>query len=525
MFDEYEDHEDVEFTFEPLKPEDLNSQQKVTAAYNRLMVYAKAEHDARTMSEEKVTKLSADLTRIEQSHQELLAREGRTSHTSVGAGDAELRFYLGAATEGGIFDGERVRLYGEDSGAGYEPGLLDDTNPRTDWQKELQSAYGQFRLVALIRCKSTNPEVWKSQKANERLAPTSWKRLQRVIKRAPAAVQRAFNSTDGTGGDWVPDDIRLPELEKAIQLLSANMALGIFDEKGMVGKVETSPVLSSHAMPYKYGDVASDDPPMFTASTPGTAARTATAVAWAAHIVVDSDAAEDMVVAALPDLMDLVARTLVVGEEDAILNADTAGTHQDAIASWNPASIYPSTATFGLSNDPRTLWLGLRAKAFDLSGGTTDASGALTFSALMTAVSKLDAPHGLDGDLAAIVGQKSYLKYILPMSEVVTVEKYGPNAAVISGEIGKIGPLRIVKSFLLTDDLASTGLFTGSGATGSALIVNRSRYQRKVRRAGMVETVKDATRGINHIVGTKRGVFYNRDATAVKNVHLLYNLS
>lgn len=525
MFDEYEDHEDVEFNFEPLKVEDLNSQKKATEAYNRLLVYAKAEHDARKMSEEKLDKLTADFTKIEQAQQEILAREARLGHTAAGAGDVELRAYLGGTSKGGVYSTEIVRMHGEDTGAGWEWGLLDDPAPRTDWQKEMQAAYAQFRLVSLIKCKSTDQAVYKNHRANVKLAPKSWKRLCKVAERAPAVVARAFNSTDTTGGDWVPDDIRLPELERAIQLLTARMAIGIFAEVPMAGKVETSPVISSHAMPYKYGDVVSDEPAQFTTSTPVTAARTATAVAWAAHIVVDSDAEEDMVVAALPELMDLVARTLAIGEEDAGLNGDSAATHQDAIASWNPASVYPSTATLGLANDPRTLWLGLRAKSFDLTGGTTDASGALTFSTLMGAVAKLDAPHGLDGDLALIVGQKPYLKYILTMSEVVTIEKYGPNAAIVAGEVGRVGPLRIVRSFLLTDDLAATGLYTGSGSTGSAVIVNRQRYVRKVRRAGMVETSKDPTRGINHVVGTKRGVFHNRDATAVKNVHTIYNLS
>lgn len=502
----------------------LNKAEGARAALVKIVANCKAMHKEGKATEESLGKLAKDLGAIERRLAELTTSEGMGRVET--AGEAELRFYRGAQAGSAIYQPEAVRWLGEDSGAGWEPGLLDDPAPRTAWQRDAQRALEDFHLVAIIRGKDKEfpTDAADRHKLFKRLAPKAWARVGRVMRGGPAWVQRAFADTTNGGGEWIPTEVRLPELERELQLLSQQMLMGVFDTRPMAALTEVNPVLTSHAMPYKYGGVVSDDPPKFTASTPGTDERTITAVGWAARVVVEVDAAEDMIVAALPEIRTLIVRTLSIGEEAAILHGDLAASHQDTIATWNPAGVFPDGLDYGLSNSPFRLWEGLRAHAFDLST-TNDANSALTYANLLGYAAQLDPPHGVDGDLVLACSQKAYLKYVMAISEVATLEKYGAMASVIAGEVAKIGPLRVVKPFMLTDDLANTGLYTGSGTSGTAIIFNRSRFVRKIRRSGMVEMNKDIERGVHNLVGTARGKFHNRDASTVKNAVLIYDLT
>jgi hypothetical protein len=520
--DENEDivYPDVE-VLDGIDAERLSNAKAARDAVIRLTTFAKGLHEAGQAGDAVVEKIAADLTTLEKRLNELSVQAQMAQDPGGSLGD--LRYYRGAKV-GGIFSTEAIRWYGGDSGAGYEPGLLDDVNARTAWQREVQEAVEAFRLVALIRGQSTHAETINNHTRNKQLAPKSWKRVQRLMENAPAAIAKAFTDSSGSGGEFIPTELRLPEIERELQLLSEQMLLGVFETRDMAAKVEVSPVLSSHPVAYKYGAVSSDDPTKYTATTPGTSERTATAVSWAARVILDADAEEDAVVSALPEIRSLIVRSLAISEEVAILHGDLASSHQDAISTWNPANVWPSGATLGGSNDPRRLWEGLRAHSFDLSN-TRDASGALTYAAFMGDIADLDPPHGLDGNIVCAVSQKVYLKYILTLSEVTTLEKYGAEASILSGEVARVGPARIVKSFLSTDDLAATGLYTGSGSTGSYTMFNRSRFVRKVRRGASVQTKMEIEDGTFRLVGSQRGVFHNRDAATVKNAKTVFNFS
>ena len=106
------------------------------------------------------------------------------------------------------------------------------------------------------------------------------------------------------------------------------------------------------------------------------------------------------------------------------------------------------------------------------------------------------------------------------------MDKFGPQATVLSGQIAALAGMPIIMSRFMGADLENTGLFLGSGSKNKTgyLIVNRDSYYNYVRRRITIETDKDIKSGVIQVVATMRGTFDSPDATATKNVAYHYNL-
>jgi hypothetical protein len=77
----------------------------------------------------------------------------------------------------------------------------------------------------------------------------------------------------------------------------------------------------------------------------------------------------------------------------------------------------------------------------------------------------------------------------------------------------------------MTADLASTGLFTGSGALTSMLLINRARFRVARRRNFRVNQTNEYTRNTSWITASERKTLHSFDGSSVKNVRLAINLS
>ena len=150
----------------------------------------------------------------------------------------------------------------------------------------------------------------------------------------------------------------------------------------------------------------------------------------------------------------------------------------------------------------------------------------------MAARSNLARPHGVGGDLVAIVSPESYLVQMLMFGDsssnnagVVDVSRYGPAATILTGELGQLMGVPIVLSEFLSADMPTSGKYTTGGATTSFLMANRARFKIGRLRGTSVEIDKDITRGVHELVATVRETFFTIDAASKKNVHLSYNMS
>ena len=417
-----------------------------------------------------------------------------------------------------------VRMYGAERGGTWAPGLLDDQTTCGEWHHNVKRAAENVSLVALVKCRDSRDLRDRNEIA--RLAPKSIASLNYWMGRAPTGIQRIFNSTTATGGAFLPDEIRSPEILMAAELQSADTISALFTSAPMTGPTVINPFIAAGGLtPYAMGAATADDPSQFKASTISTAERTRTAKRFGVRTVIDSEADEDSIVSSRQVLISAIATAIAYGREDAILNGDTAASHQDTgLANWNPRSMWSSSA-LGASVDHRKLWVGLRARVGDLGSGSKSDLSTFNYANLLALKAKLDAPLGRDGSVVMMVPAGVYISDILSLTQVATIEKYGPNASVVSGETARLGGMRVVVPHMLTEDLNASGIYDHSTTTkGQVVICNTDRFQMGVRRGLETEMSKDITRGIHHIVASTREIFWTLDGSSTSNVVQGYNI-
>jgi len=113
---------------------------------------------------------------------------------------------------------------------------------------------------------------------------------------------------------------------------------------------------------------------------------------------------------------------------------------------------------------------------------------------------------------------------LMQLDEVITVDKFGPNASVVAGQIGSIFGMPVVMSRFLSADMAASGLYSGSGSQTGFIIFNAASWYLYERRGIVVEQDKDISAGAIRLVATYRAVMGTPDdTTTVNNVFYGYN--
>lgn len=451
-----------------------------------------------------IQQLSADLVKCSQRLTELQANSPDLPPTE---GEAGMRKYLDDKVQGGL----RLRGYTTDDGE-LHPGLFDDPNPSCEWQEKAQQLVEQFSLVRAMT-KDRNPS---------HSAPRTTRALERHMKSAPSFVRRVFADGTNIGGEWVPD-VHLPVLER--ELVAARRMEALFDTFPVSDKETRIPYLTTGFRPYKKAGVTADDPAQYQSTSMVTDQVSITVTGMAVRAQVEDDASEDSIINAQATIRAELVTALVDGAEDCIINGDTAGTHQDTgIGSWDIRSRWGTGLGLGGSADHRRCWIGLRARAKDVSN-ETDQGAAQTYAGAMTARANLASPHGVAGDLIYVTSPEYWLK-MAQFTQVETVDKFGPNAFVLTGQLGAIGGVPIVISEFVDKELNASGLYDNTTKTKTGLLVfNRARFKMAALRGPVVEVDKDITRGIINMVATMRKVFFTVDSSTKKNVHWSYNLT
>lgn len=425
--------------------------------------------------------------------------EARAAAIKPGPHDSELGRYV---TERGI------RWTGAETKEGvYLPGLLDD-DTRNEWQGEFQKACEDFNLI------QTAMGGQVPQKAAAR--------IRHLIRQAPENVQRAFDSQSGSGGEFIPAPV-LPTLEREVIVRADVMSL--FQEIAVSSNTQTLPIVSAGLRPYLKGTVSSDNPAQFEPSSLTTAERTISPRGLACRVVVDDDASEDAIFDMLPMLREEAVQALSYGIDDCIINGDTAASPADSYASWNARGLWGTSS--GGSIDHRKAWIGLRARANDVSN-TTDRS-TFSYATFLTDIGSLAAPRGLggtEGELVAVMSPEAYFANVAGLDQVATLEKYGAAASVMQGEIARLGGARVILSDFVTADLNASGNYDGVTETKTGmLLLNLSRFKMYTRRGRRVELQRDSTRGITHVICSWRGIFKPLGGSTTKDVHYAFNMS
>ena len=299
------------------------------------------------------------------------------------------------------------------------------------------------------------PAVLQEQADGLYLASKLLRRDPRTLKgwlpfeRRVSGLRKALDTaTAGEGAEWVPTGFSQQLVEKVRQRLKV---AALHRRISMPTNPFKLPVEGADAVAYLFAESTSDTGTKITASTPGTTNVTFNAVKLAARVLVSAELEEDSVIAVMPYLLDTIVRALADAQEDAAINGDDSGTHQDSDVT--------------ASTDARKAWKGYRKHA--LAGATVDVStfDVVTLRSIRVAMAR----YGINpNDLAWIAGFRAFHK-LLGLAEVQTVDQYGDQATLLSGELAKFDGIPIIVSEFVREDLNATGVYDGVTTDRSVL--------------------------------------------------------
>lgn len=296
-------------------------------------------------------------------------------------------------------------------------------------------------------------------------------------------IKTAYDGETGSGEEWIPtgyspDLIMKFELERQIASLftTVNMPNDPFKIPAQTGRSTA------------YLKTRLQDP---TESESTTGDITLSCQTIAAYSKCAYEVEEDAIIAMLPFIRQDLAQALADGEENALINGDTTETHQDSDVS--------------LSYDIRKAWKGLRRLARDGSD-TYDMGEPTTIK--MRYVRSLMGKYAVSPRRLVYIVSPVGLIHLLGLDEVITMEKYGSNATVITGELGRFDGTPVVVSGYLREDLNASGVVDGATETKTGLLLtNTSGYVIGRKRAPMIESFRDVVAGADEIVASMREDF------------------
>jgi HK97 family phage major capsid protein/HK97 family phage prohead protease len=259
-----------------------------------------------------------------------------------------------------------------------------------------------------------------------------------------------------------------------------------------------------------------------TEQTPATANISLTAKKARGRIQLSTEINEDAIVAVLPLVQPVAVRSIARAEDRAIANGDdTSGTHID------------SGYTVATS-DFRKAWDGLRQGVITKINSGTLASVCGVDGATY-GIDKIRTARGQMGkyglypsDLTIISSLKAYLLRMLQDIEYVqTLDKYGPNAVILQGELSKVDGIPIVVTEWLEETQNAAGIYAGADYTRSSqILVHRRAWVRGLRRGTEVLVERDLANDVYQVYAYKRSAFGSIFTPSSSDIttNLIYNI-
>lgn len=219
--------------------------------------------------------------------------------------------------------------------------------------------------------------------------------------------------------------------------------------------------------------------------TPATANLTISAKKAKSSIQVSMELTEDAAFAIMPLVLNRAVRGIARVIDKAIINGDdSSGTHLD--------SGYTVAAT-----DFRKAFDGLRYHWITtINSGTVGSVVGKDLGTFSAATMRQIRGQGgkyflYPSDTAWLMSVKTYLMRILSdLDQVQTLDKYGPQATILTGELAKHDGVPLVVIEFIDETQDAAGIYSAAGYTRSSmLLVNRSQWLRGIKR-GMETAVE-----------------------------------
>lgn len=318
-------------------------------------------------------------------------------------------------------------------------------------------------------------------------------------------LAKAMDSvTSGSGADWVPTDFSDQLIEK-VQL--ARKVAAIFPRIDM----PTDPFKMPGKSSFSTAKLQTSENTAVTATNVGTRNVTLNAIKLVTEVDVSMELIEDSIIAILPTVREDIVNAINRAEEDALINGDTATPHMDS----------DTTAT----DSPRKSWIGLRGHAVDQSYTTT--LSTFNFDNIV-GMKKNMGIYGVDNNMLVwIAGIASWSKLLsLRDSQnnnvLITMDKVGPKATVLTGQVGVLLGSPVLVSEFVREDLNTAGVFDPTAATKTTfMLVRKDGFVIGDRRKMLVEQFHDVQKQQDQLVASIRQDFQPRyDITTERVVEL-----
>lgn len=343
----------------------------------------------------------------------------------------------------------------------------------------------------------------------------------RDFERIGLELQKGLEETNATSGlNWVPTILSA----QLVDLVQAQLRVAaLFPQITMTSKTLDNPVLGGDATAYLTLETTGDgvDTPtgaLIAASKPTLNKMTFTAQKLAMRVFASSEIIEDSIVAMVPFITGNIAKVIARGIEDAIINGDKASTFMDG-TTYNPAA------------GPKRAWNGLRQIAVETASYPaflSASNAALSNTHALSVLAAQKAYGAVVSEGVWIVGFKGWAN-LLNNAAMVTLEKYGAGATILTGEVGRFFGRPVILSEFVTDNYNASGVYDGT-TTDRGVVIHayRSAFALAQRRALSIAASSERHIEFDQtvFVGTWRGDFegfYVPSATLAP-VGVIYNV-
>lgn len=304
-------------------------------------------------------------------------------------------------------------------------------------------------------------------------------KVRRPSKELSDIYAKALTATgSGTGDEYVP----------------TNLASSLWNDFFITARVaqqfdNLAQPTDPWDFPLGWGDVTWRKGTQNTATTvsdPATAKTTFTATEQVAEINLSYDLDEDSIIAVLPSLREMLARTGGEQIDKFLMNADAtnAGTGNINLDDADPAddSYYLSNGQDGL----RHLFL------VDNTAQSTDINTTLTDALLRAGISRLGKYAADPTNTRMFVDPETYVNGILALTNVVTVDKFGPQATVVTGGLAAYGgiPIVVTSSIAEAEDDGKLSTTGSNNDEGQICLAHRDMWKVAFKRNLLLELDK-----------------------------------
>lgn len=287
-----------------------------------------------------------------------------------------------------------------------------------------------------------------------------------VVERVKAALAGVVNST---GATMLPVETS-DEIIKIVY--ERNFMRSLFPNLPMSRQTVDIPSLTGSVSFHQQTLTDSQDGTAAAESRNTTSKLTLTLKTMIANVPIGNYLIAYGVEGLLSVIRDDIASRLAFNETNLFINGDTdetSGFTNNINGVYNSATNPNGIGTD--NNDYLLMFDGLRKDA----GKSVSVSGTFAVSHLRSAINELGVYAEDRQELSLLVSRNLEVQ-LLGLDQLQTVDKYGPAATILTGEVGRIYGVRVFATSAIQNNLAYTGNYDGVTTTKTValLVHNRS---------------------------------------------------